>query len=198
MSRSSVFGGKLSRSSHGLDSGAVDDTWRRESLCRLDPDGWFPSSWADRALAAHRCRVHCPVFAQCKALTLADEREGRTPLGGVQAGILFNEQGQRAKWTSTTPGCDSCTPSADEVAKAERDIAYYARRQVMRARRPPAAKGAVQAHAEMIERLAREHVTDAAIAEQIGCSEAAVGKIRRAAGLVRRQGWHESAAVRSR
>jgi hypothetical protein len=189
-----------SRSAYGLDSQPVDDElWARRGLCR-DGDLWFARDAETRGLARHICLRHCPVLEQCMARMERRAKRGVTPNSTVEAGVSWNQQSRVSSSQPIARKCDlHCREmTAEELSQAERDIAAYALKHGARVQRAPARKGAVKAHAGKIEELARQHVTDAEIARQLGLdSKAGVGKVRRAAGLVRRKGWHEAPEVRN-
>lgn len=87
-------------------------TFPRDALCaKSDGDLWFTE--ADRALALHLCKVHCPVADQCP-----------TPVGfshGVIAGVAYNQNGRPTHHQNADARrCTTCT-DAREAETAERD-----------------------------------------------------------------------------
>lgn len=69
----------------------TDVNWRRRGLCRHEPDLWAAKRRELRVQAAHICRAHCPVLAQC-----ADAMQS-TPadrmIGMVVAGVIHGDEG---------------------------------------------------------------------------------------------------------
>jgi hypothetical protein len=67
-----------------------DSDWRRDGLCKSDPDLWSSPLQKDIHRAQHICK-HCPVMVQCRA-------EGeQTPhglrLGTVWGGVYYSRRG---------------------------------------------------------------------------------------------------------
>lgn len=86
--------------------------------CTTNPDLWFATTYAERALAIHLCLRHCPFLRQCR--TQAD----RTPCShGVQAGVLYTDttiaQHARQQPKPSRRRCPTChdsnAPAAGET-----------------------------------------------------------------------------------
>lgn len=102
--------------------------WKRRSACgRLDPDLWFTNSSHGWGLAAHVCRLHCPVLAECSAAVREQVYRGDPPKDQVVAGLRFGQDGRPREPLTKGVRCGECAePPADREVEAA--IAAYARR----------------------------------------------------------------------
>ena len=123
-----VFGNRMSRSAYGLESNQADQVWRLDAICRHEPDAWFRRGSQFWALAAHKCRRHCPVLQECGAALKQELAAKVHPIDAVVAGVRFNAVG-RPRPTTSGVTCDLCTPApAVDDPRVEADIAAYANR----------------------------------------------------------------------
>jgi hypothetical protein len=73
---------KLSRSTHGFNSGP-DHYWQHRAACAGRYDLFDAETRAMQQRAAHLCRRHCPVLAECTAMATSGPR-----WYGVLAGMV--------------------------------------------------------------------------------------------------------------